>query len=208
VLAEAAQRLMSPQPVENGLAVIVVMVFSTIAAAGLVAFQRHVVGLTRSLAIGADEIHYRGDVILNLAVIAAIVLTVRLKLPILDPLFGAAAGLWIIYRAIGIIGLSLTQLMDHELPDEERARIRGIAERQEGVSAVHDMRTRVAGPTAFIQLHLEMDGGMNLLRAHEISDAVEAELGRVYPGAEIIIHQDPAGVEQPPRFPSRAAADT
>ncbi len=206
LLAEAAARMISPTPVENGLAAIIVMVFSTIAAAGLVAYQRHVVGLTRSLAIGADEIHYRGDVILNLAVIAAIVLRIWLHLPILDPLFGAGAGLWIIYRAIGIVRLSLTQLMDHELPDEERARIRGIAERHPGVSAVHDMRTRVAGPTAFIQLHLEMDGAMNLLRAHEITDGVEAELRRAYPGAEIIIHQDPAGLEEPPVFPSGAAS--
>ncbi|HEY1796153.1 MAG TPA: cation diffusion facilitator family transporter [Stellaceae bacterium] len=206
LLAEAAQRLMSPQPVENGLAVIVVMVFSTIAAAGLVAFQRHVVGLTRSLAIGADEIHYRGDVILNLAVIAAIVLSTWLKLPLLDPIFGAGAGIWIIWRAIGIMRLSLTQLMDQELPDEERAHIRGIAERHPGVSAVHDMRTRVAGPTAFIQLHLEMDGSMNLLRAHEITDGVEAELREAYPAAEIIIHQDPAGLEEPPAFPPREAA--
>jgi ferrous-iron efflux pump FieF len=206
LLAEAARRMISPTPVENGLAAIAVMVFATIVAAGLVAYQRHVVGLTRSLAIGADEIHYRGDVILNLAVIAAIVSSGWLRLPILDPIFGAGAGIWIVWRAIGIVRLSITQLMDQELPDEERARIRGIAERHPGVSAVHDMRTRVAGPTAFIQLHLEMDGAMNLLRAHEIADGVEAELRRAYPGAEIIIHQDPAGLEEPPEFPSRVAA--
>jgi ferrous-iron efflux pump FieF len=205
LLVEAVQRVISPVPVENGAAVIVAMIFSTIVAVALVAYQRYVVGITRSLAIGADEIHYRGDVVLNLAVILAIVLTAWLKLPILDPLFGAAAGLWIIYRAVGIIRLSLTQLMDHELPDEERARIRGIAERHPGVSAVHDMRTRVAGPTPFIQLHLEMDGEMNLLRAHEIADGVEAELRGAYPGAEIIIHQDPAGIEEPPVFASGAA---
>jgi ferrous-iron efflux pump FieF len=205
LLAEAVQRLISPVAVENGAAVIAVMVFSTIVAVGLVAYQRYVVGITRSLAIGADEIHYRGDVVLNLAVILAIALTSWLKLPILDPLFGGAAGLWIIYRAIGIIRLSLTQLMDHELPDEERARIRGIAERQPGVSAVHDMRTRIAGPTPFIQLHLEMDGEMNLKRAHEIADGVEAELRDSYPGAEIIIHQDPAGIAEPPAFAPRAA---
>jgi ferrous-iron efflux pump FieF len=138
--------------------------------------------------------------------IAAVALRSWLKLPVLDPVFAADAGLWIVYRAIGIVRLSITQLMDQELPDEERARIRAIAERHPGVSAVHDMRTRVAGPTAFIQLHLEMDGAMNLLRAHEIADGVEAELRRAYPGAEIIIHQDPAGLEEPPVFPSRAAA--
>ena len=47
------------------------------------------------------------------------------------------------------------------------------------------------------QLHIEMDGGMSLTRAHEISDKVEAELRAAYPHAEVIIHQDPEGIEEP-----------
>ncbi|HVC50937.1 MAG TPA: cation diffusion facilitator family transporter [Stellaceae bacterium] len=204
LLAEAVRRLIWPVAIENTLAAVIVMVFSTIVAAALVTYQRHVVRHTGSLAINADELHYRGDIVLNLAVIAAIGLSSRLKLPILDPLFGALAGLWIIYRAMSIVRLSLTQLMDQELPDAQRTRIRNIAEHHPEVSAVHDMRTRVSGPTAFIQLHLEMDGAMNLMRAHKIADEVEAALRRAYPNAEIIIHQDPAGLEVPPVFPSRA----
>ncbi len=98
------------------------------------------------------------------------------------------------------------QLMDRELPDEERAHVRAIAESHPEVTAVHDIRTRVAGPTAFIQLHIEMDGGMTLLRAHEISDAVEPELRAAFPHAEIIIHEDPAGIEEYVAFPAPRAA--
>jgi ferrous-iron efflux pump FieF len=69
------------------------------------------------------------------------------------------------------------------------------------------LRTRVAGPTAFIQLHIEMDGALSLLQAHEISDKVEAKLRGAYPNAEIIIHQDPEGIEEPrSSFPRRVAA--
>ncbi len=103
--------------------------------------------------------------------------------------------------------LSLFQLMDHELPDEEREKIRGIAQSHPDVVAAHDLRTRVAGPTAFIQIHIEMDGGLSLIRAHEISDEVEAELRVAYPNAEVIIHQDPEGVEEPrSSFPRRVGA--
>jgi ferrous-iron efflux pump FieF len=126
--------------------------------------------------------------------------------PLLDPLFGGAVGVWIIYSAVRIARLSLVQLMDQELPDDERARVRAIAESHPDVAAVHDIRTRVAGPTAFIQLHIEMDGAMNLLRAHEISDAVEAELNRAFPNAEIMIHEDPAGIEERVSFPAPASA--
>ena len=204
LLAEAARRLILPAPVTNPPIGIAVMLFSMAVTIGLVLYQRGVVHRTGSLAVRADELHYRGDLVLNGSVIAALLLGSVLEVPILDPLFGAAIGVWIVYSAARLAKLSLMQLMDRELPDNERAKIRGIAQAHPDVTSVHDLRTRVAGPTAFIQLHLEMDGAMSLLRAHEISDEVEARLRDAYPNAEILIHQDPEGVEQPPVFPARA----
>ena len=206
LMFEAVRRLVSPAPVEGAAAGIAVMVFAIVVTAGLVAYQRYVVRQTRSLAIGADELHYRSDLILNLGVITTLLAGSTLKLPILDPLFGGAVGLWIIYGAVRIARLSLMQLMDREMPDTERARVRAIAEGHPEVTAVHDIRTRIAGPTTFIQLHIEMDGGMNLLRAHEISDAVEAQIQAAFPQAEILIHEDPAGIEERVAFPPRTAA--
>ena len=205
LMAEAIRRIVSPEPVDNPPAGIAVMVFSMVVTAALVTYQRHVVRRTGSLAVGADELHYRGDIVLNLGVIATLAIGNAFSVPLLDPLFGAVVGAWIIHSAVKIARLSLTQLMDRELPDEERARVRAIAESHAEVTAVHDIRTRVAGPTAFIQLHIEMDGAMNLLRAHEISDEVEMRLRRAFPHAEIIIHEDPAGIEERVTFPARGA---
>ena len=206
LMFEAVRRLVSPAPVEGAAAGIAVMVFAIAVTLGLVAYQRHVIRHTGSIAVGADELHYRSDLILNLGVIATLMLGSTLHLPILDPLFGGAVGLWIIYGAVRIARLSLVQLMDREMPDTERARVRAIAEGHPEVTAVHDIRTRIAGPTTFIQLHIEMDGGMNLLRAHEISDAVEAQIQAAFPHAEILIHEDPAGIEERVAFPPRTAA--
>ena len=206
LMFEAVRRLVSPAAIEDPTAGIAVMVFSIVVTFGLVAYQRHVVHHTGSLAIGADELHYRSDLALNLGVIATLAIGNLFRAPILDPLFGGAVGLWIIYNAAKIARLSLVQLMDRELPDEERARVRAIAESHPEVTAVHDIRTRIAGPTAFIQLHLEMNGAISLLRAHEISDAVEAQLQAAFPHAEIMIHEDPAGIEERVVFPSRTVA--
>jgi ferrous-iron efflux pump FieF len=207
LLAEAVRRLISPVRIENPPAGIAVMIFSIVVTIGLVLYQRHVVRRTGSIAITADELHYRSDVVLNLSVIAALVLGSTLDLPILDPLFGAAIGIWIVYSAVRLARLSLIQLMDHELPDDEREKIRAIAQSHPDVVAAHDLRTRVAGPTAFIQIHIEMSGTLSLIRAHEISDEVEAELRAAYPNAQVIIHQDPEGVEEArSNFPRRVAA--
>jgi ferrous-iron efflux pump FieF len=56
---------------------------------------------------------------------------------------------------------------------------------------VHELKTRQAGISTFMQLHLALDPTMPLAEAHAVSDAVERALRLAYPGAEIIIHQDP-----------------
>jgi ferrous-iron efflux pump FieF len=66
------------------------------------------------------------------------------------------------------------------------------------VRSLHDLRTRAAGVHTFIQFHIELDPKMSLVRAHEVSDEVERTLCAAFPHAQVIIHQDPAGVEMPP----------
>jgi ferrous-iron efflux pump FieF len=193
---QAIGRLVTPEPIAHVGLGIVVMIAALLLDGALVLYQRYVVAKTHSLAVGADELHFRSDMVVNAAVLAALLIDRLVAAPILDPVFGGAIGLWIIIGSIRLFRLSMSQLMDHELPDEDRARIRKIAEAAPEVTAVHDLKTRAAGPTSFIQLHLEMNGAMDLRRAHEISDEVEAELRAAYPQAEIIIHQDPAGLEE------------
>jgi ferrous-iron efflux pump FieF len=80
-------------------------------------------------------------------------------------------------------------LMDRELPDEERQRIRELAMTEPEVRGVHDLRTRASGPQRFIQMHLELDPQMPLARAHAIADRLEQKLSEAF-GAEVLIHQD------------------
>jgi ferrous-iron efflux pump FieF len=197
LIFEAIERIVSPAPIARAGLGIAVIIAAIVIDGALVLYQRYVVRKTQSLAISADELHFRSDLLVNGAVLLALILDQMIDAPVIDPLFGGAIGLWIIYSSAGLFRLSMSQLMDHELPDDERARIRNIAEAAPEVTAVHDLKTRAAGPTAFIQLHLEMDGGMELRRAHKISDGVEAQLRHAFPNAEVIIHQDPAGLEEP-----------
>jgi ferrous-iron efflux pump FieF len=208
LLVEALQHLWTPQPVANTGIGIGVMVFAIFVTVALVAYQRSVVRRTGSLIVSADELHYRADLILNGSVILSLAATRWLGWIYLDPLFGAAIGFWIIYGAWRVASKAVVQLMDRELPDEARARIRAIALAHPQVRSVHDLRTRAAGPTAFIQIHVEMDGGLTLNEAHRISDAVEKEILASFPQAEVMIHQDPEGVEEPRRVfpPSKLAS--
>jgi ferrous-iron efflux pump FieF len=84
--------------------------------------------------------------------------------------------------------------MDHEMDEAERSRIKDIVRAHPQVLNLHDLRTRAAGRDRFIQFHLELDGGLSLVDAHRIAEAVEADVRKAFPEAEVIIHQDPAGV--------------
>jgi ferrous-iron efflux pump FieF len=183
---------------------IAVMVFAIVVTFALVRYQQHIIKRTGSLVVSSDELHYRSDLILNIAVIVALVVEKMLAWPYVDPLFGIAIGLWIIFGAWRVARQAIVQLMDQELPDDARARIRQIALAHPQVRSVHDLRTRAAGPDAFVQIHLEMDGDLTLKEAHYVSDAVEADILAAFPQAEVMIHQDPEGVEEPRRtFPAR-----
>ncbi|MGE0725374.1 MAG: cation diffusion facilitator family transporter [Alphaproteobacteria bacterium] len=203
LLVEAGRRLIVPQPVTNlGLGVAVILA-SMAATLCLVAYQRHVIRRTGSMAIDADSLHYRGDLLVNGSVIVSLALSGALQTAYLDPLFAIAIAGYILWNAWRIVALALTHLMDRELPDEDRDRIRAIARAHPPVRAVHELRTRAAGPQTFIQFHLELDGDITLRRAHDISDAVEADIVRAFPSAEVIIHQDPDD-DRPAGPPGRA----
>jgi divalent metal cation (Fe/Co/Zn/Cd) transporter len=86
--------------------------------------------------------------------------------------------------------------MDEEFDDEEKARIVGIISNFKEVKGLHDLKTRKAGDRSFIQFHLELDGDMLLKESHEIAEKIMYAIKNIFTNAEIIIHQDPEGVEE------------
>jgi ferrous-iron efflux pump FieF len=176
-----------------GIAVMVVSIGLTL---GLILFQRHVVRRTESMAVQADSAHYFSDFLSNLAVIVALLLTRLLGWWWIDPVFGLLVALFIAFTAVSIGRTSLDMLMDREMDDGERDRIKLIVKAHNEVIDLHDLRTRIAGQDRFIQFHLDLKPEISLKDAHRISDAVEASLLAAFPDAEIIIHQDPFGIEE------------
>ena len=194
---EALNLLLNPRPIMNAPIGIGVMVFSILATGLLVLFQRYVIRRSQSVVIRADSLHYLGDLLINAAVIVALLGVSQFGWTLLDPLFAIAIAAYILKTAWTIAGDSLHMLMDRELPDEERARIARIVRAHPEVLDLHDLRTRMAGPQTFIQLHLELNGDLTLWDAHAISDQVEAELKAAFPQAEVLIHEDPHGIVEP-----------
>ncbi|MCH8112416.1 MAG: cation diffusion facilitator family transporter [Proteobacteria bacterium] len=194
LLFQAARRLASPEAIENSELGIAVMVLAIVATLALVTFQRYVVRQTGSVAIAADSLHYGSDLLLNASVIAALILSASFGWRSADPIFAIGIAAVVLFSAWRILRMAFDTLMDREFSDDLRGRIRSIVLSHPEVRDMHDLRTRKSGTNSFIQLHLDLDVDISLLRAHEIADAVEAKIKEAFPEAEVMIHQDPEGI--------------
>src|SRR5690606_6828876 len=180
---------------EQGIVVSFVAIAATLV---LLAWQRHVIRKTGSLAIRTDNIHYRSDLLLNLAVIAALVFDQYLGFSQSDPLFGLAIAAWLLWGAWSASREAIDNLMDREWPEEKRLRFVELAARHPELSKLHDLRTRTSGNRDFVQFHVDLPPAMTVAEAHAIIDRVERDLTQAFPDIELLIHIDPEGhVDEP-----------
>ena len=196
IMVEAVSRFHNPTPIQDGSLGITVMVISLAATLLLVTFQKYVVKQTNSLAIGADSLHYTGDLLMNVSVIVSLYLSSNMGVTWADPVFGVGISAFMLINAVRIAMGAVGGLMDQELPDDERKEIIAIARQHPKVKHVHELRTRSSGLQKFIQMHIVLDRGLTLIEAHRISDDVEMAVQSAFPGADIIIHQDPDGIDE------------
>ena len=179
----------------EGIAVSLVAMVLTL---GLLAFQRHVMARTRSLAIAMDHLHYKSDLLLNGAVIAALALDQYAGFGMADPLFGLAIAAWLAWGAFTAARAAVDDLMDREWPEDKRLAFVEAAARHPELSNLHDLRTRTSGHHDFVQFHVDLPGQMSVHEAHDIIERVEADLCARFPGTELLIHIDPQGhVDEP-----------
>lgn len=180
-----------PTGAEEGIAVSILAIVATF---GLLAWQRHVLRRTGSLAISTDHLHYKSDLLLNLAVIAALALDAVMGLAGVDAMFGIAIGLWLGWGAWRAAGEAIDHLMDKEWPEERRQEFLAVLARHPDLRGVHDLRTRTSGADDFAQFHAAVDGNMSVAEAHRIMDELEERIESQFPGVEVLIHPDPQGL--------------
>lgn len=187
---ERLQGAAAPTEAEAGIVVSLIAIAVTLV---LLTYQHSVIRRTGSVAIRADNVHYQSDLLLNGAVILALVLESFAGIHGADAVFGIGIGLWLGWGAWRASNQAIGQLMDKEWPVERRERFLAVAARHPELRGIHDMRTRTSGSQDFVQFHMWVDPQMTVADAHRVMDEVEAKLRAQFPGVEILIHPDPVG---------------
>ncbi|WP_394192608.1 cation diffusion facilitator family transporter [Pseudoalteromonas atlantica] len=190
------ERLFNPVELSHSMLGVWVSAFAILCTLVVVFVQTKVINHTESIAIKADSVHYKGDLILNAAVLVAILLAGN-GVQYADPIFAIGVAGYLLYNSWDIAKQSADHLMDKELPDDEKLQIVEIANSHKDVFGVHDVRTRQGGKVKFIQMHLELEDTLPLIRAHYVADEVVEMIQQQFDcEMDILIHQDPLSLSQ------------
>lgn len=153
----------------------------------------------RSVALEADAAHLYTDVWTSAGVFAgllAIFISGRFHphpLLWLDPVIAMGVAFLIIRAAWQITRKSFLPLLDSPASAEEEAEIQKVMGefRPQGTD-FHKLRTRRAGGSLHVDLHMGFRPGVSLERGHELSHELKARIEESLPGARVLIHVEPS----------------
>jgi len=179
-----------PPKLQNESSGIMVMAISIVITLALVLWQRRVVKRTGSRVVAADSLHYVADLIPNIGAMLALAVSSFWAFPQLDSLIAILAAIILLNGAYRIGGAAFDALMDRSASPETMQKLSEIIESWPGLYGYHDLKTRTAGSTLFVQVHIELDGAQSLRAAHDIGKALKRGILDAYPQADVIIHKD------------------
>lgn len=171
-----------------------IMLITIIITVIIIILQSYVIKITNSNIIKADKLHYTTDLLTNIAVVIGVYISI--DYPIVDIILGTLIAIYIIYGAYNLFTDATKRLLDEEFEPQERQKIINIIREIKEVKGLHDLKTRKAGNKPFIQFHLEFDQNISLKDSHTIVEKIEKLIEEKFIGAEIIIHQDPEGIDE------------
>lgn len=188
-------RLVHPKPVRASWALLAVLVVTIGLKEWLARFAGQLGRRLDSGALKGDAWHHRSDVLATTVVLAALA-GERLGGRFLD---GAAALIvagFVAWAGIALVRASMDPLIGEAPPGELRETIRSLALAVNGVQAVHHIMVHAYGRLSVISLHVEIPAAWDVLRAHRVTEEVEARVSEAL-GAVVVVHMDPVDRAHP-----------
>lgn len=198
IVREAWPRLWEPQPIAGLGAGMLISLGASSLNALLGWFLIRNGRKARSPAVVADGQHILTDVLTSVGVLVGIGLAWLSGWWVLDPLLAIAVAVNILWVGWRLVRDSVGGLMDEAIPEQELEDIRkslnyaleGLAS-DSRVLEIHDLRTRRAGPSTFVEFHLVVPGTTSVEQAHQICDRLENALKAHLDGVRTTIHVEP-----------------
>ncbi len=144
-----------------------------------------------SSALMADAWHHRSDALSSVGALIGIA-GARMGFPILDPVASAVICIFIEKAAYDIFMDAVDKMVDKACDEETETALRECATRQEGVLGIDLLHTRVFGNKIYVDIEIEADGELTLIKAHAIAERVHDAIEKNFPKVKhIMVHVNP-----------------
>jgi cation diffusion facilitator family transporter len=149
---------------------------------------------TNSVALEADALHLKTDVVTSLGVAVGLGLIILTGVKWLDPVIAILVALFIIRESFVLLRKAFWPLLDSSWGEDE---IEDLEKKLNTMEvSYHDLRTRVAGNYKFVDIHVEIPENESVGSAHQYCDKIEDELKSTYDNLTVTIHVEPSQESQ------------
>ncbi len=148
-----------------------------------------------SLSLKTEAWHHRSDALTSAAAFIGISIAIMggKGYERADDWAALAASGIIVFNGINMLKGAVKEIMDYAPNPETEETIRSIAGRVAGVAAIEKCRVRKSGLNLFVDIHVEVNGHMQVHEAHAIAHEVKNALITSSLGiADVLVHIEPA----------------
>lgn len=175
-----------------GIIALIAAVVSILVKEAMYRYTMHYARLLDSPAFMADAWHHRSDAFSSVGSLIGIS-GAMLGFPILDSAASVVICLFILKIACDILKDALNKMLDTSCGDPFEKELRDYIALESGVICIDVLHSRMFGNKVYIDLEIEVDGGLTLRDAHAVAERVHNNVERDFPNIKhIMIHVNPA----------------
>ena len=166
-------------------------ILSIVAKEGMYWYTMRAAVQINSGALKADAWHHRSDALSSVGSLVGIG-GAMLGYPILDPIASVVICVFILKAAFDIFRDAIGKMTDEACDDCMVEAVKALVVRQQGVIALDDIKTRMFGNKAYVDIEIAVDENLLLKEAHNIAEKVHDEVENNFPEVKhCMVHVNP-----------------
>lgn len=190
---DAAKSIYLHQETHPAFITIIIALFSVISKE-ILFFKTIKIGQQeKNTAVIANAWHHRSDSFSSIAVLTGLLIAYFYPdLHMIDSYMGIAVSFIIVKIGVDVIFKSTKRIIDTAPPIEIQKKVFKLLKANKEVLDYHNVRMRYIGNEICIEMHIMVNSGYSIKKAHDISDKIEKEITRklvdIY---DVTIHIEP-----------------
>lgn len=192
IIYESIKKIINPQKIEDHFIAICVMIFSAVVNIIISKILYKVAKEEDSIALEADALHLKTDVLTSFGVAAGLILIKITNIYILDPLVAILVAFLIIKESWNLCKNAFGPLLDSKLSDDDENKIIEVMNNYSSqIIDYHRLRTRKSGCVKYIDFHMTVKDDVSVKESHDLSEKIQIDMKKAMKNTSINIHIEP-----------------